>query len=91
MGWELTLLSVEPTSGRARPFQFEIVVTSDHSQSARLLRGDGILLDGQRVRFNRQADMVRSFQGLGLGSDDLLRQLAITVVDRAEHRPLAQV
>lgn len=91
MGWELTLLSVDHTGGRARPFQFEIVFTGEQSQPASLLRGDGILLDGQRVRFNRQADMVQSFQGLGLGSEDLLNQLASKVVDRAERRPVAQV
>lgn len=90
MGWELTVLSLDNTGGRACPFQYEVVLSSGETQASRVLRGDGIVLDGGRVRFNRQADVVRSCEGLGIGSDDLLNQLAGAVADKVRNRTAIQ-
>ena len=83
MGWRVTDFSLEACGGLARTFQFEVAIPVDAEQAERVLRGDGLLLHGERVRFNREAEMRRCVSQAGIDSDTFISGLQTYVLDAA--------
>lgn len=87
MGWEITEIRIIEGAGSASVFQFEVAVAD--ADSRQLLAGDGIVLNGNRVRVNRQAELRRRLTAAGLDAEWVIRHLAEAVGNRVQQERFA--
>ena len=81
MGWELRDFRLEQTGGLASPFQFEVLLNATGKPS-QVVRGDGIVIREQTVRFNRPEVLARHAQAYGLSPDGFIASLKKLVTDQ---------
>jgi hypothetical protein len=88
MGWEITDIRILEGAGSASVFQFEVAIADAYARH--LLAGDGVVLDGSRVRVNRQAEIRRRLAAAGLDAEGFIGYLAAAVSSRVQDRLAAQ-
>ena len=72
MGWELRSLSIDDNAGLARVFHFELVFqTGSHARES-VFSGDGVLLRTGKVYFNREDELCRLIQQVGINPQNFL-------------------
>ena len=88
MGWEITEIKIIEGAGSASVFQFEVAIADVDARQ--LLSGDGVVLEGRRVRVNRQAELRRRLVAAGLDAEGFIRQLTEAVGSRVHERLAVQ-
>jgi len=88
MGWELTNFRLDSQGCEACAFHFEVVFTGSLNQPECLYRGDGILINGGRVRVNREDDLKTALSGVGVDPQSFIQQLVDWVGFQARLQPV---
>jgi len=81
--WELIRFNMGYDGGLARTFEFEVAITAGAGGTKQVMRGDGLLLAGKRVRFNREDELMQTAAGAGADPENVLASLASHVVEHA--------
>ena len=75
MGWELTTFEFENNGELARVFRYEARINTTESPDALVLSGDGLLLNGGRIRLNREETVIDELTRHGVNAQQFLHDL----------------
>ncbi|MBN2080932.1 hypothetical protein JW859_01870 [bacterium] len=79
----MTEFKLDSNGTRSRTFQFELVLANGTNPARETIRGDGVVLAGGRVLFNRQAELKQVMSRSGADGDTLLTILSGEVAKKS--------
>ena len=88
MKWEMTEFKLDTNGAQSRSFQFELALANGANPARETIRGDGVVLAGGRVLFNRQAELKRIMSRSGADGETLLTILSGEVARKSSKAQL---